>query len=233
MKCDLDKNGEISEEELKTCLNAKNVETGQDMYTEEQKIKTQEHFKKADINNDGKVDITEAIKYKFQNGKGSISQKDLTILYGEEKTKELMKFDKDGDGKLNAKEFDEATKTQGEKKGFLDGINFKDPKVILTIIGIALTVIGVVVGLCVWLSRRNKKKKEEQAKAEVNNKMKSGSVNMSVSTGNSAEKVRAPITTETQNCINNTFGQYGQSNINNQQQPLSLNDSRKSTEISR
>ena len=230
MKADLDKNGEISEEELKLCLNVKDFETGQDIYTEEQKIATQEAFKKADTNNDGKVDATESIKYKFQNGKESISQKDLTNLYGEEKTKELMKFDKDGDGKLNAKEFDEATK---EKKGFLDGINFKDPKVILTIIGIALTVIGVVVGLCVWLSRRNKKKKEEQAKAEVNNKMKSGSVNMSVSTGNSAEKVRAPITTEAQNHINTTFGQYGQSNINNQQQPLSLNDSRKSTEISR
>ena len=65
-----------------------------------------------------------------------------------------MKFDKDGNGKLDKKEFDEATKEK-------DGINFKDPKVILAIIGVAITVIGVIAALCVWLSRRSKKKKAD------------------------------------------------------------------------
>ena len=227
MKADLDNNGEITTEEFNTCINSKN-DKGQDVFTAEQKIAGQEAFKEADINNDGRVDATEGIKYEFQNGKESISQDDLTKVYGKEKASEMMKFDKDGNGKLDAKEFDEATK---EKKGFL-GIDFKDPKTILAIIGIALTVIGIIVGLCVWLSRRNKKKKEEQEKLKVDQQLKSGNINMSVSSGNSAEQVHAPISTDMQQQSNDAFNQYTPSPINNGQQPLNLNDSRRSTEIS-
>ena len=228
---DLDENGEVTKEELNTCINSKD-DKGQDGFTAEGKIAAKEAFKKADINNDGKVDTAEAIKYDFKNGKESISQDDLKAAYGEEKTKELMKFDKDGDGRLNEKEFDEATKTQEKKKGFLDGINFKDPKVIAAIIGIALTVIGVVVGLCVWLSRRNKKKKEEQEKLKVDQQLKSGNVNMSVSTGYSAEKVHSPMSSQMQQQSNDTFSRYSQNSINNTQQPLSLNDSHRSMDMS-
>ena len=226
MWLDLNKDGETTTEEFNACINAKDAKTGQDAFTAEEKIAAQKTFKEADTNNDGKVDTTEAIKYSFQNGRESISQDDLTKAYGEEKTKEMMKFDKDGNGKLDKTEFDEATK----KKGFLD-IDFKDPKTILAIIGVAITVIGVIIGLCVYLSRKNKKKKEEQAEAK--NQLQSGSVNMSVSTGNSAEQVHTPISSQTQQQMNDTFSQYSQSSINNTQQPLNLNDSRKSMYVSR
>ena len=115
-----------------------------------------------------------------------------------------------------------------EKKGFLSGINFKDPKTILTIVGIAITVIGAIVGLCVWLSRRNKKKKEEQEKLKVDQQLKSGNVNMSVSSGNAAEKVHTSMSAQNQQQMNDAYGKYSQSRINNTQQPLSLNDSRRS-----
>ena len=228
---DLDENGEVTKEELNTCINSKD-DKGQDGFTAEGKIAAKEAFREGDTNNDGKVDATEAIKYDFQNGKESISQDDLKAAYGDKKASEMMKFDKDGDGRLNEKEFNEATKTKEEKKGLLDGINFKDPKVIAAIIGIALTVIGVVVGLCVWLSRRNKKKKEEQEKLKVDQQLKSGNVNMSVSTGNSAEKVHSPMSSQMQQQSNDTFSQYSQNSINNTQQPLSLNDSHRSMDMS-
>ena len=229
---DLDKNGEVTKEELNTCINSKD-DKGQDGFTAEGKIAAKKAFKEADTNNDRKVDATEAIKYDFKNGKESISQDKLKAAYGDKKASEMMKFDKDGDGRLNEKEFNEATKTKEEKKGLLDGINFKDPKVIFAIIGIALTVIGFVVGLCVWLSRRNKKKKEEQEKLKVDQQLKSGDVNMSVSIGNSAEKVHSPMNSQTQQQSNDTFSQYSQSNINNTKQPLSLSDTRKSMDVSR
>jgi len=231
MNADLDNNGEITIEEFNTYINSKD-DKGQDVFTETQKKESLENFKKRDLDGNGTMTNTEAINYEFQNGRKSISQDDLTKAYGEEKTKELMKFDKDGDGHLNEKEFNEATKTKEEKKGFLDGINFKDPKVIAAIIGIALTVIGVVVGLCVWLSRRNKKKKEEQEKLKVDQQLKSGNVNMSVSTGNSAEKVHSPMSSQMQQQSNDTFSQYSQNSINNTQQPLSLNDSHRSMDMS-
>ena len=132
-------------------------------------------------------------------------------------------------GYLDANEFNEATK---EKKGFL-GIDFKDPKTILAIVGIAITVIGIIIGLCVWLSRRNKKKKEEQEKLKVDQQLKSGNINMSVSSGNSAEQVHAPISTDMQQQSNDAFNQYTPSPINNGQQPLNLNDSHKSMDMGR
>ena len=125
----------------------------------------------------------------------------------------------------------EAVATE-EKKSLLSSIDFKNPKTILAIIGIALTVIGIIVGLCVWLSRRNKKKKEEQEKLKVDQQLKSGNINMSVSSGNSAAKVHSPISSQTQQQSNDTFSQYSQSNINNTKQPLSLNDSRRSINMS-
>ena len=218
MWLDLNKDGETTTEEFNACINAKDSKTGQDAFTAEEKIAAQKTFKEADTNNDGKVDTTEAIKYSFQNGRESISQDDLTKAYGEEKTKEMMKYDKDGNGKLDKKEFDEATKEK-------DGINFKDPKVILAIIGVAITVIGVIAALCVWLSRRSKKKKAEQA-ARTNHQPQSESDNTSVSTGNSAGQVHTPISTDMQQQSNDAFNQYSQSDINNTQQPLNLNDSR-------
>ena len=217
MKADLDNNGEITTEEFNTCINSKN-DKGQDVFTAEQKIAGQEAFKKADINNDGRVDVTEGIKYGFQNGKESISQDDLTKVYGKEKASEMMKFDKDGNGKLDANEFNEATK---EKKGFL-GIDFKDPKTILAIVGIAITVIGIIIGLCVWLSRRNKKKKEEQEKLKVDQQSKSGSINMSVSSGNSAEQVHTPMSAQAQQQMNDTFDQYNTRENNNTQSKYNL-----------
>ncbi len=120
-----------------------------------------------------------------------------------------------------------------EKKSLLSSIDFKNPKTILAIIGIALTVIGIIVGLCVWLSRKSKKEKEEQEKLKVDQQLKSGNINMSVSSGNSAAKVHTPINQQTQQNMNDTFSQYSQSNINNTQQPLSLNDSRRSMDVSR
>ncbi|MBR1429229.1 MAG: hypothetical protein IJ590_03170 [Rickettsiales bacterium] len=226
MWLDLNKDGETTTEEFNACINAKDSKTGQDAFTAEEKIAAQKTFKEADTNNDGKVDTTEAIKYSFQNGRESISQDKLKAAYGEKKASEMMKYDKDGNGKLDKKEFDEATKEK-------EGINFKDPKTILAIVGIAITVIGLIIGLCVWLSRRNKKKKEEQEKLKVDQQLKSGSVNMPVSTGNSAEKVHSPISSQTQQQSNDIFSQYSQSSINNTQQPLNLNDSRKSMYVSR
>jgi len=226
MWLDLNKDGETTTEEFNACINAKDSKTGQDAFTAEEKIAAQKTFKEADTNNDGKVDTTEAIKYSFQNGRESISQDKLKAAYGEEKANEMMKYDKDGNGKLDKKEFDEATKEK-------EGINFKDPKTILAIVGIAITVIGLIIGLCVWLSRRNKKKKEEQEKLKVDQQLKSGSVNMPVSTGNSAEQVHSPISSQTQQQMNDTFSQYSQSNINNTKQPLSLSDTRKSMDMSR
>jgi len=226
MWLDLNKDGETTTEEFNACINAKDSKTGQDAFTAEEKIAAQKTFKEADTNNDGKVDTTEAIKYSFQNGRESISQDKLKAAYGEEKASEMMKYDKDGNGKLDKKEFDEATKEK-------EGINFKDPKTILAIVGIAITVIGLIIGLCVWLSRRNKKKKEEQEKLKVDQQLKSGSVNMPVSTGNSAEQVHSPISSQTQQQMNDTFSQYSQSNINNTKQPLSLSDTRKSMDMSR
>ena len=226
MWLDLNKDGETTTEEFNACINAKDSKTGQDAFTAEEKIAAQKTFKEADTNNDGKVDTTEAIKYSFQNGRESISQDKLKAAYGEEKASEMMKYDKDGNGKLDKKEFDEATKEK-------EGINFKDPKTILAIVGIAITVIGLIIGLCVWLSRRNKKKKEEQEKLKVDQQLKSGSVNMPVSTGNAAEKVHSPISSQTQQQMNDTFSQYSQSNINNTKQPLSLSDTRKSMDMSR
>ena len=226
MWLDLNKDGETTTEEFNACINAKDSKTGQDAFTAEEKIAAQKTFKEADTNNDGKVDTTEAIKYSFQNGRESISQDKLKAAYGEEKASEMMKYDKDGNGKLDKKEFDEATKEK-------EGINFKDPKTILAIVGIAITVIGLIIGLCVWLSRRNKKKKEEQEKLKVDQQLKSGGVNMPVSTGNSAEQVHSPISSQTQQQMNDTFSQYSQSNINNTKQPLSLSDTRKSMDMSR
>lgn len=226
MWLDLNKDGETTTEEFNACINAKDSKTGQDAFTAEEKIAAQKTFKEADTNNDGKVDTTEAIKYSFQNGRESISQDKLKAAYGEEKANEMMKYDKDGNGKLDKKEFDEATKEK-------EGINFKDPKTILAIVGIAITVIGLIIGLCVWLSRRNKKKKEEQEKLKVDQQLKSGGVNMSVPSGNAAEKVHSPMSSQMQQQSNDTFSQYSQSNINNTKQPLSLSDTRKSMDMGR
>lgn len=122
-----------------------------------------------------------------------------------------------------------------EKKGFLSGIDFKNPKTILAIVGIAITVIGIIVGLCVWLSRKSKKEKAKQEQAEFNQQLKNISVSQStsVSTGNSAEKVHTPMSSQIQEQSNDTFSQYSKSSINNTQQPLSLNDSRRSNDIGR
>ena len=241
---DLDHNGELTKEELDKYLDAHSLDNpanankqGGLYFTEEQKAKQRAIFEEADVNNDGKVTTTEAINYNFQHGKNSISQDELTQLYGEEKTKELMKFDANGDGKLNADEFKEATTTK-EKKGFLESIksiNFKDPKVILAIVGIAVTVIGVIVGLCVWLSRKSKKEKEKREQAKMDQQLQNisqSTQSTSASSGNLAEKVHTPMSSQIQEQSNDTFSQYSQSSINNTQQPLSLNDSRRSTEIS-
>lgn len=235
MLYDRDKNGEVTTEEFNACINAKDSKTGQDIFTEEQKKEKQEMFEKMDANNDGKITTTEEIKYDLQNGKESISQEDLKSAYGEKKASEMMKYDKDGDGRLNAKEFDEATK----KKSFLDKINFKDPKVILATIGIAATIIGLIVGLYVLLSRKSKKEKEKQEQSKMEQQLQNisqstqSTQSTSVSSGNLAEKAHTFMSSQIQQQSNDTFSQYSQSSINNTQQPLSLNDNRRSNDIGR
>ena len=224
MRWDLDKNGEVTTEEFNAYINAKDTNTGQDAFTQEQKDKYKSMFSATDTNNDGKVTTTEAIKYDFQNGREYVTGEHLEEMYGKEKAKEMMKFDKDGDGKLNAKEFDEATK----KKGFFESIDFKDPKVILAIITIAITVIGAIVGLCVLLSRKSKKEKEKQEQAEMDQQLQNisqSTQSTSVSGGNLAEKAHTSMSSQIQQQSNDVFNQYSQNSINNTQQPLSLNDS--------
>ena len=188
--------------------------------TDEQKTTALEEYSKMDTNNDGKVTATERIQYDFNNNAiDSLTKDDLVKAYGQEKADEMMKFDKNGDGKLSKEEFENANK--------------KGPSAtsILSAAAICLTVVGAIIGIIVWLSRRKDREKDKKEEQQINQRLTAGNVQLQTNVGNSVNNVRKPISQEAQQRMNDQFSDYSQSTIDQSCPKNSLNTINQSKEI--